>query len=328
MIARFFINKDKLSYFLLPVFAVIVHVFIVSFADLEYLKEKNDSFILSFLAFKTSTPFLFIVNLLLSVTNSFLVSYLCSKHEITDKQNQLPAFFYILFSSVLTISGGLNPLLPGFTLLILALNKLFNSYREDNSFVSIFDSCFLLSLAILFYSPLIIFVFIPFIGLLLMKPFKLNEWIAGVFGVICPFFVTSMLLYLLNEDFFKYLDYLTLKANHAHSFVFMKGSFLIHSAVFIVGILSVFFVYNRINNFKIKTQKIIHLFLWMMSLGIIGVFITGENNFFFCSLFIVPMSIYIGHYIGSLKKNGMREFLTLMILIAYICSNLQVFGVL
>ena len=43
-------------------------------------------------------------------------------------------------------------------------------------------------------------------------------------------------------------------------------------------------------------------------------------------LVLMQLSIFIGDYIGSTKKNGLREFLTLLLLVAYVCSNLQAVG--
>jgi hypothetical protein len=50
----------------------------------------------------------------------------------------------------------------------------------------------------------------------------------------------------------------------------------------------------------------------------------NEDNLFFYVFFIVPISFFIGHHIGTMRKKWLRELLTLLLLFAFVCSNLMI----
>lgn len=324
MVANFFINKDKLGYVLLPLSAICFFVFNLVFSTFHNPISTNNSFIFGYLFPNLSSGFLVSLNLMINIINAFLIAWMCSKHELSDKQNQLPAFFYLVIANSINVAGAFHPVIFASSLLLLALNKLFSIYREDSSTSSIFDASFMLSLSILVYSPFILFVFIPFISLLIMKPFKINEWIASFFGIICPFFITSMLLYILKNETFAYFTNFENLISFNHRFVFLEGLLPDHIIIFFTMILSLIYTYNRINVLKIKAQKSLHIMLWLIAFGIIGMFMMNEDNVFFYIFIIVPISFFIGHYIGSMKRNWIRELLTLILLFAFVCSNLMI----
>ncbi len=324
MVANFFINKDKLGYFLLPVSAICFFIFNLFFSTFHNPIVTNNSFVFNYLFTGLSSGFLITINLILNIFNSFIIAWMCSKHELTDKQNQLPAFIYLLISNTINIAGAFHPVILASTLLLFSLNKLFSIYREENSSSTIFDACFILSLSFLVYSPFVLFILIPFISLLIMKPFKLNEWVAAFFGVLSPFFIASMLLYILNNNTFIYLSNFQNLFTLNHRFVFLEGLLPDHIFIFLAMILSLFYTYNRINQLKIKAQKSIHILLWIIAFGIIGMFMMNEDNLFFYVFFIVPISFFIGHHIGSIRRKWLGELLTLILLFAFVCSNLMI----
>jgi hypothetical protein len=328
MIAKFFINKDKLSYFLIPIVAVftIIPQFFNSL-PLTEITFKN-SFLLSklFEYFNDST--LLILNLIFNIINAYLLSFLCTKHELTENQNELPTLFYLIISASLGLTATFHPVIPASTILLLSINKLFEIYREENSLTTIFDVSFLLSLSFLFYSPFMIFVLLPIIALLIMKPFKINEWIASISGLIMPFFILTMLLYVVNSDFTEIFIIFSNTFLKINPFIFEPALLIFHILLFLLLIYSIYFLYSRINMFKVKSQKSIHIFLWMIAFGIIGIFLANEINLLFFTLFIIPTSVFLANYIGRIRRNWIREFLTLSLLIGLICSNLQFLGLL
>jgi hypothetical protein len=324
MVANFFINKDKLSYILIPVSAISFFIFSLFLSSFHHSFLSSNSLLFDFMFPHSSAGFLMGLNLALNICNAFIIKWLCLKHELTDKQNQLPAFIYLLISNTINVSGAFHPVILAATLLLLTLNKLFSIYREENSLSSIFDACFLLSLSFFVYSPFILFVIIPFISLLIMKPFKINEWIAAFFGLICPFFIASMVFYIINNEVFIYTISFQNLFSVNHPFIFEKALILDHFIIFIVMLLSLFYSYNRINQLKIKAQKSLHILMWLIAFGIIGMFIMKEKNLFFYTFFIVPISVFIGHYIGSMRRKWVAELLTLALLFGFVCSNLMI----
>jgi hypothetical protein len=328
MIAKFFINKDKLSYFLIPIvaFFLIVPQYFNSL-PLSEITYKN-SFLFSNIFECLNDSTLLILNLIFNISNAYLLSFLCTKHELTENQNELPTLFYLIISASLGFTATFHPVIPATTILLFSINKLFVIYREENSLTTIFDASFLLSLSFLIYSPFMVFILLPIITLLIMKPFKINEWIASITGLFMPFFILTMFLYVLNRDFieiFKVFSNTILKIN---PFIFNPSLIIFHIILIILILYSIYFLYSRINMFKVKSQKSIHVFLWMIAFGTIGIFLINEFNLLFFTLFIIPTSVFLANYIGRIRRKWIREFLTVSLLIGLICSNLQFLGIL
>lgn len=326
MVAGFFRNNDKLGYILLPVAAISVWLFSLILPPFHQIPKYEVSFIYSVFLNKTSINLFLGLNLAFSIANSYLISFVCTKHEISDKQNLLPGFFFILFTGILNLSGAFHPIIPASTLILFSLFRLFAIYREEMSLSEVFDASFLLSLAVLVYAPFVVLVPLPFIAMLILKPFKLREWLLTLLGLIVPLVFASALLFMGNRDYFQYLKIIQEAIVPIHAFSFAKGTFLIHTAVILCFFLSVIYMLAQKNSQKIKTQKIKYVILWMFVLGVLGVFTIADNQFFMGAFAIVAISIFIGDYIGGTKKNGLREFLTLLVLVAYVCSNLQAVG--
>ena len=326
MVAGFFRNNDKLGYILLPIAAIFVWAFSLILPPFHQVSEVKTSFIYSIFLSNSSVNLFLGFNLLFSIANGYLISFVCTKHEISDKQNFLPGFFFILFTGLLNLSGAFHPIIPASTVVLIALLRLFSIYREEISLSEVFDASFLLSLAALFYAPVIVFVFVPFIAMLILKSFKIREWFLSLLGLFTPLILASALLFMSNKDYLYYWQIIHDTVIPIHALSFGKGTFLIHTAVVICFFLSIIYMLGRSKSQKIKTQKVKHVLLWMFVLGFLSVFVMSESHFFIGALVLIQLSIFIGDYIGGTKKNGLREFLTLLLIVAYVCSNLQAVG--
>jgi len=294
---------------------------------LTEITYKN-SFLLSNMFEYFNESSLLILNFIFIISNAYLLSFLCTKHELTENQNELPTLFYLIISASLGFTATFHPVIPATTILLLSINKLFEIYREENSLSTIFDASFLLSISFLVYSPFLIFILLPIITLLIMKPFKLNEWVASITGLLMPFFILTMFLYVVNSDFIEMYRIFSNTFLKINPFIFSPVLLIFHVVLILLLLYSIYFLYSRINMFKVKSQKSIHVFLWMIAFGTIGIFIVNEINLLFFTLFIIPTSVFFGNYIGRIRRNWIREFLTLSLLIGLICSNLQFLGLL
>jgi len=326
MVAGFFRNNDKLGYVLLPAAAIFVWAFGLILPPFHQISEIKSSFIYDFLLNNASVNLLLGLNLVFSIINGYLISFVCTKHEVSDKQNLLPGFFFVLFTGLLNLSGPFHPIIPASSFVLIALFRLFSIYREEISLSEVFDASFLLALAVLVYAPFVVFLTIPFIAMLILKPFKLREWLLSLLGLIAPFFFASALLFMGNRNYFYYWQIIRESVIPIHVFAFGRGTFLIHTIIVLCFFLSIIYMLGRSNSQKVKTQKIKYVLLWMFVLGFLSIFVMAEQQFFMGAFVLMPVSIFIGDYIGGTKKNGLREFLTLLVLVAYVCSNLQAVG--
>jgi hypothetical protein len=325
MVARFFKNNDRLGFVLLPVAAIGIWCLSLLSPAFQTVRFSN-SFLLGLLSPYLSAKIGMGLNLLLIVGGAYFMSFLCSRQEITEKQNLLPAFLYLLFSGLLNLDSACHPLLAGSIPLLGAFYLLFGTYRTELSLAHVFDAAFLLSLAGLLYTPLLVFFLIPFISMLILKPFKLREWLLILLGLAMPVVLCSIVIFLSGKSQEALTRPLIQAFAPFHSPVFAKGTFLIHTAVILLTLLGIYNSIFRSGNFKIKSQKVKVVLVWILLFGFGSLFFLREESFFKGLLMIIPLSIYIGDYLGTIKKGVLREFLTTLLLAAYVCSFLQACG--
>lgn len=321
MVASFFKNNDRLGFILIPVAGLAIWGF--SFIHPKFHEiDHTYSFLLSLLEGRISAGFLSVINLLATIGGAYLLSFLCLRQEITEKQNLIPAFIYLVLCGCLNADRVLHPLLIGNLFVIGGLYLMFSTYREDRSLSQIFDAGLLFSLAILFYQPLIVFIPVSFAAILILRSFRLKEWLLLICGMLLPMLLFSCILYLINKPQSLLFDFLKSTTVKFHWIEPGTGSFLIHSIGVLLLLLGVYNSMYNSGNFKIKSQKTKNLFIWFTLLGVSGLFFTNEYSFFKGALIMIPFSIYVGDYLGNIRKSALREFLTFLLIAAYVFSCL------
>ncbi len=132
----------KWSDVLLPVAAIAAWSFSMILPGFHTVRFEN-SFIFSLIGGGFSAGFLAGINLICLIAGAYLITFLCIKQEISDKQNLIPGFVFILFSSLLNINSSLHPAIIANLFLLGSFHRIFGTYREELSLSAVFDSAFL-----------------------------------------------------------------------------------------------------------------------------------------------------------------------------------------
>ena len=132
----------------------------------------------------------------LTFGQSLYLRTIAIKHRLFGKPSYLPAFVYIVISSLHPALGYFSaPLLLNW-LLLGALDMVLGFTRREDQPRTIFNAGFLLACAALLYFPAIAYVVFLVFALVLLRPFKPGEWIIAVLGYLMPFYFAACLLYL------------------------------------------------------------------------------------------------------------------------------------
>ena len=187
MFIRFFKSNNASALLFLPLIAVVIWVF--GFIHPIILPVKHSMPLYELMAgIFVSIPWLStLIGLILVIGEAFLLNFIVNENEVLEKQNYLPALFYIVFMSNNDAMLTLHPLLFGNLFILFALHKLLSSYRKDNAFSQAFDAGFLISIATLFYFPFVVFLPLLGVGLIIMRPFNWREWIISFLGASIPY---------------------------------------------------------------------------------------------------------------------------------------------
>lgn len=328
MIATIFRNNDRVTFFVTPFFVLGIWFFSFFILNNTHIAPEGGVLYPILQEWVSSFAVLLGLNLLINLISAFLISYLCISQEVTNKQNYFATFFLILFNTYLNIESPLHPLLIANMFLLISLYSYFNTYRSDNAMAGIFDGAFFLSLASLFYYPMLFFIPLIFIALIVMRTFYYREWLLIILGLLLPYFICAIFFFLFDVPQTLFLARFQGSFSGFSFPLLTAGSFLINLAFIILVIVVFLYLLSNGLGGKVKTQKSKTIILIALFIGFFSSFFLHEHPTFAPILVLIPFSMLAGDVIGSLKKKAWVNFLSILFMVLLIISNLQAVGML
>jgi len=220
----------------------------------------------------------------------------------------------------------LHPMIISNVLILGGLYKFFSTYRIERSFARVFDAAFLFSAASLFYFPIILIFPLCILSLLILRSFVLREWLLVIAGLAAPYLITATFFFLFDVSQTYWMARLSGSFSSFRVPVFENGSFIIHAITLLLAIISLLSLMIRGLGFKIKTQKVKSILIWMLVASFMSTFFLHGSAVFAPVLIVIPISLLFGDYLGSLKNNMFINFLVIIFITLFIISNLQAKG--
>lgn len=151
-------------------------------------------------------------NLLFSVLAFFLVllqalylNKIVNDSRFFPKSGYLVGMSLILITSLFPDWSLFSAGLIANTLILFALTRLLSLYHSNNPRAVIFNAGLLMGVTCFFFFPAIAFVVMLLFALLIMRPFRLSEWIIAFMGVVTPYYFLLVIVYLSgSKDFGAY----------------------------------------------------------------------------------------------------------------------------
>ncbi len=326
MFAQIFRSNEKIAFVLVPVLGVITWYF--SFFVLKCDSHSPEGGVLyPILVESISNPtILKIINLGLVILGGFLCQQIIVNQEISEKSHHFSAFFYIMYSALYNLENVLHPMIIANVLVLAGLYKFFSTYRIERSLAKVFDSAFLFSLASLFYFPVILIFPLCILSLLMLRSFVLREWLLVVVGLAIPYLITATFFFLFDVSQTYWMARLSGSFGPFHIPVFKNGSFIIHAITLLFVIISLLGLIIRGIGFKVKTQKVKSILIWMLVASFISTFFLHGSSVFAPVLILPSISLLFGDYLAALKNNMFVNFLIIIFITLFIISNLQATG--
>lgn len=315
MFIRFFKSNNASALLFLPLIAIVIWVF--GFIHPIILPVKHSMPLYELIAgIFINIPWLStLIGLSLVIGEAFLLNFIVNENEVLEKQNYLPALFYIVFMSNNDAMLTLHPLLFGNLFVLLALHKLLSSYRKDNAFSQAFDAGFLISIATLFYFPFVVFLPLLGVGLIIMRPFNWREWIISFFGAAIPYlFVITFYFWNDRLDYLFYDKMFYQFIREKPILDFPKTFYFMLGIGWTVILFSIFKIIVGVGIGSQRTKKSIILFVWFLFFSALSILIAPEISTKYFSALAIPSAIFCANYFTHIKKEWWAEFLFILLL--------------
>lgn len=245
-----------------------------------------------------------------------------NNREVLYKKSYLPSLFYVLLASSFSEFLMVHPFHLVNLLLVRVWDKTFSLFKNERPVRAIFDSGFLLSVAVLLYLPLYPFLLLYFIALLILRPFDFREWLIAGTGIALPFFF--QFVWWFPVELMERWQWINRYMTH---YRMVPLAALSQKQMVLGGIIAVLLLLAlirlRANYLKniIRTRNyqqvlILHL---VAAAGVF--FLAGNRAFSLLLLCALPASVFIAYYFVSSKRRWwLYEFL-LWILIGAVVWN-------
>jgi len=179
-------SKTPLSIFTLPLLAGLVSLslfFKPVGPQTYFFKWQTDLFGM----IQNTTWLSFLLTATLIGVNAMLMNNVFNRNTFFSKDSFLPGFIYI--TGLATLDGiSFSPLLVAHLFVIGGLYFLLQLKRQEPAKSLVFVGSFLLGVAIVFSPMMLSLALLPWISLLVIRPFIWRDWIVALLGLTLPLF--------------------------------------------------------------------------------------------------------------------------------------------
>jgi len=225
---------------------------------------------------QSALPFA-ILTFLLQFTQATLFTSICNYHKLLPKPNYLPGMAYVLITSLLPDWNHFSAPLLINSIMIWCIYRMAALYNTQKPVASIFNIGLMAGLATLLYIPAVAFLVLILFALIIMRPFRIQEWLIGLLGFTSPYYFLLFILYFSDQLNWKnVLPRITLTFPALPNSIWTTLGLLLLVAPFIIG---GYFVQNNLNKMLIHVRKTWSLLLMFLMVAVIVILINKANSY-------------------------------------------------
>lgn len=231
-----------------------------------------------------------ILSFIILFSQATLLNTICNYHKMLPRSNYLAGMCYILVTSLLPDWGHFSAPLLINSIVIWSWYRMVALYNSHSPVTSIFNIGLFLGVATLLYIPAIAFLILLFFALLIMRPFRIQEWFVGLLGFTSPYYFLILILYFSHQ-----LHWGNLVPQIRFTFPAIPGSVWIIAAIsmliipFVVGGI---YVQNNLNKMLIHVRKSWSLLLAFLIAAILVIIINKAGSYENWIVTAMPFAVF------------------------------------
>ena len=290
-----FKQKNPVNLFLLLIFGILIKLPIFSEYQQPVLKENDGVFYSGIIDFlnpysQQFHPFYSLLTFFVLFLQAVILNQFMNSQRILTKQNYLPGMSYLLITSLFPEWNQFSAPLLVNTILLIILRILFKSYNQQEAKASMYNSGVALGVASFLFFPSIAFVIWIFLAMMVIRPFRLNEWLLCILGITTPVYFYAAYLFLTDQWSFNALfPKFSIGFPVIQQTLLLAGSLLLIVLPFLTG---AWYVQDNLRKMLINIRKAWSLFLLYLLVAIFVPFLQPAENFENWILVAVPFAAF------------------------------------
>jgi hypothetical protein len=290
-----FKQKGPATFFLLLVFGVLLklpmflHPNIIESKDSDGLLYKA---ILDFLrpTGKTYPALYACLAMALLLLQSFVLTRFMNNQKMMNRPNFFPGMAYLLITSLIPEWNFFSAPLIVNTILVFVLSGLFKIYNQQNAKGAIFNIGLGLGVSSFIFFPSFTFIAWILLALMVMRPFRLNEWLLCMLGVTTPFYFYAVYLFINGPwNWETFWPYFSLGLPSVRQSAWLAGSAFLLVMPFLAG---AYFVQNSLRRMLIHVRKGWSLLLLYIVGAILVPFVNSTDTFENWVIVAIPFAAF------------------------------------
>ncbi len=248
--------------------------------------------------------------------------YIFNRNRMYNRQNYLVGLAYMLVTSFFKEWNTVSGLLLANFLLIYIFSKLFSINTVTYLRETIFNIGLCLGIALFVYPPSVIFIFWALLSLVIQRPFKSNEWLICILGILTPvYFYAAYLFFWQKTDWRNALPdvdvALPVLVNYKWQ---ITGLALLVASVFT----GLFFIRRQQSKMVIQIRKGWDIVLIYLGACLLLVFINAGSHLQNIFFILLPVAVYLAA-VFLYNTSKITNLIIFWLLVAFVVAN-QYFG--
>jgi hypothetical protein len=263
---------------------------------------------------ENSVPASFMAFSLLYI-QALMINYLVNEFRMTTRQNYLAAMAYLLITSLMPEWSYLSSPLVASAFIIWMFIKIFHLYHTSSPRGDIFNIGLIIGISSYIYFPSASFILCAFIGLMILRPFRINEIVIFILGCLTPYYFHAVYLFLgdrLSLD--NFLPQLEVRVPIMKSSLELAGSTLLLTIPFLLG---GYFVQLHLGKMLIQVRKNWSITLLYLLLAFFIPFVNSNQTLNAWILLMAPFATFHASAYFFQRRN-IFSYVLFFIMLGYI----------
>jgi len=231
-----------------------------------------------------------VIAFILLYAQALMINYMVNEYRMMVKATYLPAMAYLLLTSLLPGWNYLSSPMLANSFIILMFIYLFSLYSSNNAKAQVYNIGLIAGITSYIYFPSAAFVLCMLLGLMILKPFRLNEIVLFFLGCLTPYYFHAVYLFLFGEfNFVNFIPDISIKIPVLKNSIWLAGSIALLTIPFLVG---GYYVQANLRRMLIQVRKNWSVLLIYLLLAFFIPFINSDQSFQTWILVTVPFAAF------------------------------------
>ena len=263
-----------------------------------------------------------VLYIIIILIQSIRLNVVLNNHKLFSKSGYTTALAFILFTGLFTNAFEFSAALIANSLVIWIFSFSIKLYNHSSPKALLFNLGLLGSCSILLFKPLALITIGLLFALLILRSFKIVEWLIFLLGLITPFYLLLSFLYLNNN-----LEYIQ---NFIPSFYFefsIKQEpwyYFTLSTIILFTLSGLVTWFPNSNRMVIQSRKSWGVILIFLVLALFGVLFINYQKFHTEILCLVPLAAFVSNFLLYPSKKILINFILIIIAVIIVHQNILI----